>query len=59
VSKSVWFKATASLGGTTVRSRGSFTLRQSDFKIKPPSVAGGTVKVKDEVRFAFDLVGVK
>jgi hypothetical protein len=31
-------------------------LRQSDFGILPISIAGGTVKVKDEVTIEFDIV---
>ena len=34
---------------------GSAMIKQSDFAIKPISVAGGTVKVKDQVRIAFDI----
>lgn len=37
--------------------RGSAQLRQKDFGIKPVSVAGGSVKVKDEVRIEFEIVG--
>ena len=36
--------------------RGSATLRQRDFGIKPVSLAGGTVKVKDEVKIEFEIV---
>lgn len=36
--------------------RGSATLKQRDFGIAPVSIAGGTVKVKDEVRIEFDIV---
>jgi hypothetical protein len=36
--------------------KGSVTLRQSDFGIVPISIAGGTVKVKDEIKIAFDIV---
>jgi hypothetical protein len=35
--------------------KGSVTLRQSDFGIVPISIAGGTVKVKDEIEIAFDI----
>ena len=38
------------------RYKGSATLRQSDFGIVPISIAGGTVKVKDEVEINFDIV---
>jgi polyisoprenoid-binding protein YceI len=34
---------------------GTATLRQTEFGIKPVKVAGGTVKVKDEVRIEFQI----
>jgi hypothetical protein len=34
---------------------GNAVVKQSDFGIKPVKVAGGTVKVKDEVRIEFDI----
>ena len=37
------------------RYAGTARLRQSDFAIQPVKVAGGTVKVKDEVRIEFDI----
>ena len=36
--------------------RGSASLKQTDFGIAPISIAGGTVKVKDEVSIEFDVV---
>jgi polyisoprenoid-binding protein YceI len=36
--------------------RGSASIRQSDFGIDPIRIAGGTVKVKDEVKIEFDIV---
>jgi polyisoprenoid-binding protein YceI len=59
VSKSIWFKGQMTLSGNSLRAKGDFALRLSEFKIKPVSAAGGTVKVKDEVKFSFDIVGVK
>jgi polyisoprenoid-binding protein YceI len=41
------------------RYRGSATLKQTDFGITPVTVAGGTVKVKDEVKVEFDIAVVK
>ena len=38
------------------RYKGSTTLRQSEFAITPISIAGGTVKVKDEIAVDFDIV---
>ena len=43
-------------GDKTLRARGTFALKQSSFEIKPVSVAGGTIKVKDELKFSFDIV---
>ncbi len=37
------------------RYKGSAPLKQTDFGISPISIAGGTVKVKDEVRIDFDI----
>jgi polyisoprenoid-binding protein YceI len=36
--------------------RGSAALKQTTFGMTPISIAGGTVKVKDEVRIEFDIV---
>ena len=37
--------------------RGSADLKQKDFGITPITVGGGAVKVKDELRVEFDIVG--
>jgi polyisoprenoid-binding protein YceI len=39
------------------RYRGVARLRQKDFGITPVTVAGGSIKVKDEVRIEFEIVG--
>jgi polyisoprenoid-binding protein YceI len=36
--------------------KGSTSLKQSDFGITPISIAGGTVKVKNEIKIDFDIV---
>lgn len=36
--------------------KGSTSFKQSDFGITPISIAGGTVKVKDEIKIDFDIV---
>jgi len=38
------------------RYRGTAALKQRDFGIDPITIAGGTVKVKDEVKVEFDIV---
>lgn len=42
-----------------LRARGEFSLKQTDYLMKPVSVAGGTVKVKDEVKLSFDIVAMR
>jgi polyisoprenoid-binding protein YceI len=39
--------------------RGSATLKQTTFGMNPISIAGGAVKVKDEVKIEFDIVPAK
>ena len=45
--------------GDMLRAFGEFSLRQSDYNIKPVSAVGGGLKVKDEVKFTFDIVARK
>ena len=42
--------------GDTLRASGGFSLKQTDYNIKLAAAAGGLIKVKDELRFSFDLV---
>jgi len=37
--------------------RGSVKLRQTEFGITPVSIGGGSIKVKDDVRIEFEIVG--
>jgi polyisoprenoid-binding protein YceI len=45
--------------GDMLRAFGDFTIRQSDYRIKLASVAGGALKLKDELKFTFDIVARK
>jgi polyisoprenoid-binding protein YceI len=52
--------AEVTVGADTIRARGTFSAKQTDFGIKPFSGGpAGTVKVADRVTFCFDLVAVK
>jgi len=46
-------------GDDSLRAYGEFSIRQTDFNIKLVSVAGGALKVKDELKFSFDIVARK
>jgi polyisoprenoid-binding protein YceI len=48
--------ATVVVGDTNLRASGDFALKQSDYQIKLVSSMGGALKVKDELRFSFDIV---
>lgn len=41
-----------------VRLRGQSGLRLSDYRIKPVTAVGGTIRLKDELRVAFDIAGL-
>lgn len=50
------FTARITTLGEMLRASGEFTLKQSDYQIKPVSVAGGALKLKDELTFPFEIV---
>lgn len=56
VKNSCSFGARVTNMGDMLRMSGEFSLRQSDYGIKPYTVAGGVLRLKDEVKFNFDLV---
>lgn len=39
-----------------LRAKGQCSIKQTDYKIKLVSVAGGTLKIKDEVKCSFDIL---
>lgn len=44
-------------GEDTLRAQGSFSLMQSDYGLKIASVAGGTLKLKDELKCGYFILG--
>jgi polyisoprenoid-binding protein YceI len=56
VTRSQTVAAKIAVTGDMLRAFGEFSLRQSDYNIKPVSAVGGGLKVKDELRFSFDIV---
>lgn len=55
---SLWVQAEVKATEEDLHAKGEFTLRQTDYGIKPVSVAGGTLKVKNELKLAFDIKAV-
>jgi polyisoprenoid-binding protein YceI len=56
VTRSVQFDSQIVAGEETLRAQGAFALLQSDFGLKIATVASGTLKLKDELKFGFFLV---
>ncbi len=55
VTRLIEFPGTATITGNTLRAKGTFPLKQTDYSIKPVSVMGGAVKVKNEIEISFDI----
>ncbi len=53
------FEAVLKLATDGILLAGQLTLLQSRYGIRPVSALGGTIRLKDEVRLGFDLVGEK
>jgi polyisoprenoid-binding protein YceI len=47
--------ARISVSGETLRASGEFSIRQSDYEIRPVSAVSGTIKLKDELKLSFDI----
>jgi polyisoprenoid-binding protein YceI len=56
VTRELIIDAAATFEGDQLRAQGGFPLRLSDFNIRPVSVAGGLLKLKDEVQLSFDIM---
>ena len=56
VMRSLTIPAQLNVTGEMLRASGNFTIRQTEYGIKLVSVAGGVLKVKDELKFNFDIV---
>ena len=55
VTHSIPLNAQLTFDYKTLRARGEFSLKMSDYNIKAPSVAGGTITVKDTLKFTFNI----
>jgi polyisoprenoid-binding protein YceI len=51
--------ARITVNGETLRAAGEFSIRLSDYEIRPVSAVGGAVKLKDEVKLSFDITARK
>jgi polyisoprenoid-binding protein YceI len=56
VARSLPINVRVTLLGSLLRASGDFSLNQTDYEIKLVSVAGGALKLKDELKFSFEIV---
>jgi len=56
VTHNIFIKSQLTFEQKAVRARGEFSLKMTDYSIKPPSVAGGTITVKDTLKFNFNIL---
>ena len=59
VTRRIRIPAKVSLTGSTIRAVGEFSINRSDFKVKATSAFHGLIRVRDKVKFEFDIVGEK
>ena len=59
VTRSQTVPARVALTGDSLRAFGTFLLRQTDYDLKLAAVAGGALKVKDELKFSFNILARK
>jgi len=57
VTRSVTIPATVTLNGSTLRATGEFSIDRDDYKVKATSAAHGLVRVDNDIKFEFDIVG--
>jgi polyisoprenoid-binding protein YceI len=59
VTRSQTVPARVALNGDSLRAFGNFSLLQTDYDLKLASVAGGALRVKDELKFSFNILSCK
>ena len=56
VTRRIVIPAQVTLGANDLRAKGEFTVDRSDFKVKATSAAHGLVRVRDKLKFTFDIL---
>ncbi|HEU5459655.1 MAG TPA: YceI family protein [Pyrinomonadaceae bacterium] len=59
VTKRITIPAVVTLSGDTLRAVGEFSIDRDDFQVKATSAFHGLVRVRNKVKFEFDIVGRK
>ena len=59
VTKRITIPAVVTLSGDNLRAVGEFSIDRDDYKVKATSAFHGLVRVKNKIKFEFDIVGRK
>ncbi len=59
VTRRIVIPAQVTLTGNDLRAHGEFSINRSDFKVKATSAMHGLIRVRDKLKFTFDIVGHK
>lgn len=59
VTSEMGFSAQVVIGEDTLRGYGSFPVKQTEYGISIASIAGGTLKIRDELKVAFFIIAKK
>jgi polyisoprenoid-binding protein YceI len=57
VTRPITIPAKVTVTGKQMRATGEFSIERGDFKVKATSAFHGLVRVRDRVKFTFDIVG--
>jgi polyisoprenoid-binding protein YceI len=57
VTRQITIPTKVTVTGNELRAQGEFSISRNDFKVKATSAVHGLVRVKDKVKFTFDIVG--
>jgi polyisoprenoid-binding protein YceI len=57
VTRPITIPATVTVTGNDLRTQGEFSISRDDFKVKATAAFHGLVRVRDKLKFTFDIVG--
>src|SRR5216684_180411 len=57
VTRQITIPTKVSVTGNDLRAQGEFSVNRDDFKVKATSAAHGLVRVRNKIRFTFDIMG--
>ena len=57
VTRPITIPATVTLNGSTLRAVGEFSINRDDYKVKATSAFHGMVRVDNDIKFEFDILG--